>query len=494
MKKNSLFAILIVILAAALRLITLPNLLSFTPDETYQAYITQTLIKDFHIIWIGLSAGGFNLYLGPFWNYIIYPFLYISKGDPLSLGVATSFLGIATTFLVYWTGKKMFNEKAGIIASLLYACLPLIIYYDQKPYPSGMSFLTILIALSLYMTKFSGKWWILFAAAYGMVFHIHLSLILLIVPAIYWAFHNRKRFTKKVILLSALTFILMVSPLIAFDYFHKGSNITTPVRILNSSKEGKVKPKTEYHLNNLFLTFGRLWHLDPYKNNADEILYPCSKSSLSTISKPHIFFSFLTFFVLLTFIFSKQAWIDTRKRLLILLSLSFIAPFTFLSIINPVEYYLVGFFPLFFLITASLVESLNSKFKLLAYLLITGILVAGLLTILTARGDFGLNTKKKLLIQVMDKIGNNEYVLEEEGDCHKYEGWRYVFSVYGRRPERSSEDKTFAWLYPDEVSNKEARYKVIIKETRAPQGIDQSSKFVLTEGGFTAYIFEEKSN
>src|SRR3989338_10242403 len=98
------------------------------------------------------------------------------------------------------------------------------------------------------MTKYSSKWWLLFAVSYGMIFHVHLSLFLTILVAIYWGYIQRESLSKKVFLLSVLTFLLVISPLIAFDYFHKGSNITAPIRILQNSK---IHTRSEDHTSEL---------------------------------------------------------------------------------------------------------------------------------------------------------------------------------------------------------------------------------------------------
>lgn len=485
--KNLFF---ILILSTILRISTVPNLLSFTSDEAYQAYISQTLLKDFHIIWIGLSAGGFDTYLGPYWNYIIAPFLFVSKGDPVVLGYIASILGIFATFLLYLVGKKLFNERVAILATLLYASLPLIIYYDQKPYPSGIPFLSLLITFSIYMARYSAKWWIIFAIAYGMVFHIHLSLIPVVFVAIYWAFLYRKLITKKIVVCSLLAFIIMISPLIAFDYFHKASNITAPFKVFTSIKKGSFKLDTSNRINTLLDSVGRVWYLSPYKNNADEILYPCRITEFSTRTKSNIIMSLATFILFFSYLLNKKAWKDPRTRLLLLLSLSYLIPYTILSIISPVEYYLLGFYPLLFLLVSLAIESSKGFYKPFLYFMILTIAFLGVFTLINAKEDFGLNVKKRLITQVMNTIGDNPYYLNAEGICHKFEGWRYLFSVYGNRPERSFEDEIFAWLYPEEISKKVTEYSVIIKETRTPVPIDQNYKFIIKEGGFSAYIFD----
>lgn len=490
---NKLGVIFILLLAAALRFTTLPNLMVFTPDEEYQLYIVQTLIKDFHIIWIGLSALGFDLYMGPFWLYIIYPFAVILHGDPLVLGVLTGILGVATTFLIYFLGAKMFGKKVGLFASLMYATSALMVYYDQQGYPPAVPFFSILMTLSLYMTKQSGKWWILFAATYGMIFHIHFSLGLVIFVAIYWAISHKKTLNKKIILYSALTFLLMVSPLIAFDFFHKASNITAPLRMIQAAQKNKSNLNITHRFSVLAKTFSRVWYLEPHKNSADEILWPCMVNSMSTTTRANKAITVFTLMLLTIFLIRKNIWSDERKRLLILISLTLFIPFLFLSAINPIEYYFLGFFPLLFLISVFVIESFKKSIRYIAYVLIMIFVIHGVFTVFTARNDFGVAAKKNLVTKVMIAIGDAPYELKEEGGCQKYGGWRYIFAVFGRIPERSSEDSVFGWLYPGEISQKRARYQVIMNETRVPRK-KTDSEYLLQEGGFSAIIIKHEKD
>ncbi len=489
MKRSSPLLVPIIFLAITLRFLTLKNLMPFTPDESYLAYIAQTIIKDFHVIWIGWSALGFDLYLGPFWIYIITPFLMLSKLDPVILGYLNSFFGVLTTILIYWLGKKMFNEKAGLIASLLYASLPLVVFYDQKAYPPAVPFLSVLIALALYMTKKSNKWWFLFAAAYGMVFHIHLSLILVIFIAFYWAWIRRRSLDFKIIAGSIVIFLLMTSPLIVFDYFKKGSNITAPLRAIQMARSQQAGIEVSYHWTSLVQTMGRIWYLKPFSESSDEILAPCANDSLSTFTKPPLIISLLSLFLLGYFVLKKNSWKNEQKRLLLLLSFSFLIPFTFLPIINPVEYYLLGFLPLFFLIVGIVLSELKAPWKLPAYLLVLAAISHGIFTIFVAKGSFGLATKQRIITRVSQTLGDESFYLDREGSCQKYGGWRYLFMTYGQRPAQSAEDKSFSWLHPEEISSETPKYTVIVKETRATQDIPIGYKSIIEEGGFTAFIY-----
>src|SRR5579859_3337854 len=127
--RSSVPLLLLLATAGLVRLMTLQKLMVFTPDEEYILYITQTLVKHLHIIWIGVSALGFDFYMGPLLEYFLVPFIRFSHGDPMIWGVITSLLGVAITYLVYKIGSINFNKKTGMIAAILYATSSLIVFY-----------------------------------------------------------------------------------------------------------------------------------------------------------------------------------------------------------------------------------------------------------------------------------------------------------------------------------------------------------------------------
>jgi len=93
----------------------------------------------------------------------------------------------------------------------------------------------------------------------------------------------------------------------------------------------------------------------------------------------------------------------------------------------------------------------------------------------------------------MKVVNDNPYELSEEGGfCQGAAGWRYLYMSYARIPVRSSEDKSFAWLWPpNEVSKEKPKYSVIMEDRRVTKQKHVGYKNKITEGGFNAYIYED---
>ena len=71
---------------------------------------------------------------------------------------------------------------------------------------------------------------------------------------------------------------MTISPLIVFDYYHKGSNITAPLRVIEMMKRNNSNLNPFSKIVSVTKALSRVWYLDLGKNNTDEILFPCNIS------------------------------------------------------------------------------------------------------------------------------------------------------------------------------------------------------------------------
>ncbi|MBI3103782.1 glycosyltransferase family 39 protein [Candidatus Daviesbacteria bacterium] len=490
---------LILLISLFLRFYNLPNSFVFAGDEEYQAILAQSIVKDFHIIWVGVNAAHTGFYLGPYWAYFTAFWLAIAKGDPLITGYISSAIGVLTTLLIILTGATLFSKKAGLMAGLLYATLPLMVFFDQKYWnPTPIPFLSLLMLISLSQLKKNPNWAILFAAGYGLVFHTHLSLIPIIFVAIFWIVKEKIKLPQKTVLLSLTAFLLMIAPLIAFDYFHKGSNLTTPLRFAEITSDYRNNINPLHHFRAFFQTMGRIYYLAPFGNNSDEVITSCTNASrinnppVDGISKrftPPVWLSFLGLGILIIFLLQRKTWQSANTRLLSLFLLSIII-FFLLFPGGAFEYYLLGIFPLLLFIPGIL-ATYFPKLKILITGAVLILSILGVYSIITNNPQFGYGAKKSLIKQTANIIGNQPFELKQTGLCHFYEGWRYLFVLNGKKPERSESDEGLGWLYPEEITQNPVKLEIILSEERAGVNFATSGARVLKSGGFSAYIFEK---
>lgn len=501
LKKNrvNFWILFIICLAAYLRFYRLADVYVFNFDEEYQATYAWTLVKHFHRIWIGVSSSFLDFYLGPYFTYFTAFLLYLSKGNPILPAYFASFLGVITTVVFFFTGWKIFNLTTGIVSSLLYATLPLFVFFDQKYWNTMFTpLITLLLFLTLNLVKKSPWFWVLFAVLFGVILETHLEPAPLLLIG-FWYFIKGAYFKKtKIVLVSLLVFAVLYWPLAMFDYYHNFSNLTIFTRFGQGVSQSKITFDPISKFKTLFDTMGRYWYLTPGNPNADEINFGCTSLSVKpelgfidkyarrTYAKP--FLSLITLALLLFLLKISFGKIQPQFRLLgIFLIVSVISFSLFPG--GSSEYYALFFLVLFTFIPGILISKVVGGFrKALFILLIVVISVLGINTVLKTSDEFSLGPKKILIQKVMNVLGDKSFSIEGRGVCHDYEGWRYLFKVYGRRPIISYTDRNLGWLYPEEIGKGIPDYTVILSEDRIPLKEDLSDLFSIKAGGYRAYI------
>lgn len=499
-KKNKAYLIFacIIILAAFLRFYRLNEVYVFNFDEEYQATYAWTLVKHFHRIWIGVSSSFLDFYPGPYFTYFTALLLGISKGDPMMGANFAAFLGVITTTAFFFIGWKIFNLTTAIVSSLLYATLPLFVFFDQKYWNTMFTpLITLLLFLTISLVKKSVWFWVLFAALFGLILETHLEPAPLLLIGFYYFFKGQYFKNIKVVLVSLLIFIILYWPLAMFDYYHNFSNLT----IFSRFGQGVASSKVTFNPSTKFKTFfdsmGRYWYLNPGNPNADEINFGCTSLSV----KPELAFidqyarrtyasAFLSLLTLSLLIFFLRVGLKEKKfqyKLLSIFLLVSIAAFMMFPG-GSSEYYTLFFLVLFTFIPGILISRLGGIYRYLFILFIVAIVYLGINTVIATSDEFSLGPKKALIGKVMKLIGNEPFAIEGRGVCHDYEGWRYLFKVYGRQPTQSYTDKNLGWLYPEEIGKEKPAFTVILSEDRIPLKEDLSNLPSIKEGGYRAYI------
>lgn len=498
--KYKIIVLLIIIigLSAFLRFHNLEKIYVFNFDEEYQATYAWTLVKDFHPIWIGVSSSFLDFYLGPYFTYFTSLLSYFSKGDPIFHAYFAAGLGVFTTALIFLTGWKIFNPTTGIIASLLYASLPLLVFFDQKYWNTMFTpIIVLLLFITLYLVKKSLWYWVSFAALLGAVLETHLEPIPLFLIGI-WNFLKGGFFKNvKLVLVSLIVFAFFYWPLAVFDYYHNFSNITFLTRMGSGFSQSKITFNPAAKVKSFFDAMGRFWYLEPGNPNADEINISCTSLSVKSEFKiidqyakrtySPVYLSGLTIVLLGYFLWVSFTGNKRQEKLLAVFLMVSVSAF----LIFPggsSEYYALQFLVLFTFVPAVIISRLSKRLKAVGFGLIAIIVLLGINTVLNTSDEFSLGPKKTLIKEVMNVIKDESFTIEGRGICHNWEGWRYLFKVYGRVPVQSYTDKNLGWLYPDEISKIDPSYTVILSEDRIPLKEDLSNALSIKEGGYRVYI------
>lgn len=493
---------LIIFISAFLRFYKAEDLFIFSGDEEHQMSLAYSIVRNFHIEWVGVSSADTGFYLGPFWIYFGAFWLFLSKGNPAILAYIAPIIGIITTILLYTTAKVMFTKKVALFSSLLYAVLPLIVFYDKKFWnPSLIPLNAILILLFLFLTKRSKYWWPFLFLTYGFAFHVHLSLVPLGLIIAFYFLKSLRKIGLKISLMSSLFFLLTISPLIFFDYFTKGQNVLTPLRIAQQVSEKPTRLEPLRHIKQLSISLGRLFYLNEHSNISDEVLHSCSPTFITsgkhilgkttTYTYPNIIISILALILLVLIVLKRVNTSLEAYKLLVLFISTIVLTYIILPNIG-LEYYLLGLFPLYLIGLGVIFENFYKNFfKIAIVALFIFITIVSIKTVLKSDYTFGLSQKRELIKEITNYLGESKFELSSKGMCHKSEGWRFLFGAYGKLPERSDVDENLGWIYKEEITNEVTPFKVDIEETRVSKNINSGYINIIEKGGFSAYIYEK---
>ncbi|HUS52030.1 MAG TPA: glycosyltransferase family 39 protein, partial [Candidatus Bathyarchaeia archaeon] len=234
LKKNKAEALILLIIlagAAFLRLYRIGDYMTFLGDEGRDVLVVKRIIVDHKLTLLGPTASVGGFFLGPIYYYLMLPFLWLFRLDPVGPAVMVALFGVATVFLVWKVGRDFFNPLAGLIAAGLYAVSPVVIAYSRSSWnPNLMPFFSLLAIYTLWLavTKKKLKLLILVGFLLGIAFQLH-YLATFLVPAmvVYLLIFTRKIKNLKDYLLGGVGFLVGWSPFLLFELRHRFPNFKT---------------------------------------------------------------------------------------------------------------------------------------------------------------------------------------------------------------------------------------------------------------------------
>ncbi len=245
-KKYFISILAVLALAAFFRLYRIDQYMIFLGDEGRDAQIVKEMVDIHHFPLIGPPTSVGNIYLGPFYYYLMYLPMAIFNLSPVAASAMVAVFGVLTVALIYYLGKIFFGRKAGLISAFLYAISPVTIAYSNFSWnPNPLPFFALLFFLGFVKVHRSGNfnWLVLTGAGVAASLQMHyLSLILIPVAGILWVHEIlfRKYFKKPIknlisgTFLAVLVFLMIMSPLFIFDLRHDFLNFKAITHLLST--------------------------------------------------------------------------------------------------------------------------------------------------------------------------------------------------------------------------------------------------------------------
>jgi len=211
--------------------------MEFLGDQGRDLLIIREFLKHGNLFFIGPQTSIGNMYLGPFFYYLIAPSLLLANFSPLGPAIFIALINIAAVYMVYFIGKKWFNKSTGLISAFLFAISPLAINFSIFIWnPNIMAFFSLLFVYFFFEAFRTKKYknFIFASLSFVMVMNSHyLGLALLPFVGLYWIFNLHKLIKKKSpelkpfltnTFFAFFVFILSLTPQILFDIKHNGQN------------------------------------------------------------------------------------------------------------------------------------------------------------------------------------------------------------------------------------------------------------------------------
>lgn len=418
MKRVPFVLIFILLLASFLRFYRIADYMVFLGDEGRDALIVKRMIVDHKFTLLGPIASVAPFHLGPIYYYLMLPFLWIFRLNPLGPAVMVALFGVATVFLIYLTGKKFFNSSVGLIASFLYAIAPLVIIHSRSSWnPNVVPFFALLTIYFLKIAEEKKEIWHLGIVGFllGICLQLHyICLFLIAIVGIYFLIFlpQRKKLISCLYLLGG--FILGWSPFLAFELRHQFVNLKNLYWFLTGGEKVAIGGKS-------------FWEIikDVFLRSFNDLVVAKNPLLLKVLV--------VSFFFLIW-----KAIKERKNKSYILLGLWFLGGIFLFGFFKGTihTYYLVFMFPAPFLITGLALEKI-SKIKKWGVVL-AGVIFLSLVWVnikanpLRQTPNRQLAQTKEIAAFILEKTGGRPFNLALISPSNTDFAYRYFLEVWGK--------------------------------------------------------------
>ncbi|MBI1862859.1 glycosyltransferase family 39 protein [Candidatus Microgenomates bacterium] len=248
----------IIVCASFLRLYQLPQYATFLGDQGRDAIVMKDIItfKDFTALGPITSVG--SIYLGPFYYYLMAPWIGLFGLDPVGPAYGVALISIIGIMLQYLAVKDIADRQTALISIALTAFSWVLIEYSRFSWNPNLlapaSFFVLYVLTKAIRTK-RVVWYAALGALLSAIVQLH-YLALFLVPfsgiAIVLSFIHYKKTdwpnALKNIVICFAAFTIVISPFILFEIKHHFPNVTSAINFSreNSSKSGTSNPLNEF--------------------------------------------------------------------------------------------------------------------------------------------------------------------------------------------------------------------------------------------------------
>jgi hypothetical protein len=216
--------IAILVLASFLRLFRINELLGFWYDQGRDALVIWDFLHKGKFFLIGPMMGFTGMFRGPWYYWLITPFYFLGRGNPLYPSVFLILTSVVAIWVLYKVGEGWGGAKTGLLSATI-ASVSLVGASRWLSDPTPTFLVSILFVWSLFNFLKKKSWALPLAGLLvGLSLQFSAATEIFYIPAlllIFWI--NRKILPSfKIIFLSIASFLVVFIPQGMFEFRHPG--------------------------------------------------------------------------------------------------------------------------------------------------------------------------------------------------------------------------------------------------------------------------------
>ncbi len=463
--------ILILSFAAFIRFYRLPEMASFDYDQESASNIVYSIVKYDPVRLVGQELSFQGMFMGPFYYYFLTPFYYLTNLHPIGGFIGSIVISFAILAGYYLLARQLFGRNAALLALFLRSILHEELLHDWSMIPSYACELVVLATWFCFYKIWNKQKVKIFLPLLTFLFGLYTSIYPVLFPFffvfIYLVVSKRIKPERYTLLLSIITFLVPLSPLIIFEFRYNFLQTQRLLGILSSPKETPGITHFFYYIKYNLLEIDRILNL----------------RAIPKILSLSLFFFTLVFLIKKKIGFWKE---EFHKRMLIASYAIFIVSFTFLPT-HVSDNYFIALSTLSLLYIAGMLALLvkNKIFKIVLVLLLLNIAVFNLKLLKNRWDNPSLTTlayKESIVREILRvQADKGEFYVSYISLPGWTYGFDYLFKYYGKEPLKGqpqepiytivvprflvydSLDITFGnigLIYPEEVTKGKHPFKV----------------------------------
>lgn len=419
--------IILLFVGIVLRFYNFTGFVTYLGDQGRDTIIMRRIVTLEHLPGIGASSSVGNIFLGPFYYYLVAPWLLVTGFSPVgpALGVAV----LSTLFIVaiYLCVKDLFDKQTALLAAAFTAVSYSMVWFSRFSWNPNLLPFSALLSFYFFVKALQQKKLLYFFLvgvfiAISTQFH-YVSLAFGLPMGILFLHHvwqQRQNVKQLLMQLGSLIagFCLFQAPLILFD------------------------------LRNNFMNTRGLLELfagdhDTGRSFFKELLYTMNELTFHTYQWRSV--DMLSAIMLILLVVGLYYWRKPKNRAIWLTSFFFITMVCATSVFteNKNRHYFGALFPLYFILVAYLMRTYLWTKKLwpalLIIMLLFGFLQKNLYEFFRSSGPDLIGRAKNISRIIDDNITGKTIQVTSLPDHYGDYMYRYYLEVWGHRPvERAS--------------------------------------------------------